>query len=111
MQLNGKKVDLAQLGKELTAAGVAHRALYGDAEKVLTYDTNGEPVDFTNLTAAQAVLTAHVPTDHGHIDTVRDTALEEAAKRDLLAQIDSAKTVAEVGNALRALAHHLFPPR
>jgi hypothetical protein len=60
VNLTGKTVNISQLDAELTAAGVDHRGLGTDGDRLYTYDEAGVEVD--DLPAgAQAVIDAHVP--------------------------------------------------
>lgn len=76
LPLNRKIVDLVQLQAEMVAAGVAITALGSDGVSVFTYDAQGQPADFSNMTLAATVLAAHTPSTALHDALV--TALTSA---------------------------------
>jgi hypothetical protein len=59
MNLNGKRVDLAQLQAELATAGITVPALGTAGEDLHTYDEDGAAIDMPPESAA--VLEAHDP--------------------------------------------------
>lgn len=72
LPLNGKRVDLARLDAELTAAGVAHRALGTAGDALYTYSTDGTVADLP--AGAAAVVEAHVAPS----DPIEYTGLRES---------------------------------
>lgn len=91
MKLNGNKVDLAALVKELRTAGIDVPALGTNGDDLHTYDADGRIVDVP-LEAA-AVVDAHVP-----------APVPLTARQQLRAALQTATTVAEVKAALIAFA-------
>lgn len=59
MRLNNKRVDLAQLATEMTAAGIPNRGLGTLGDDLHTYTVGGSLVDVP--AGAAAVISAHVP--------------------------------------------------
>ena len=61
LQTGGKPINLAQLQSEMQMAKVAYTSGLGQADsEVFTYDAEGQPADFADQAAAEAVLSAHV---------------------------------------------------